>query len=258
MELIQHKAWLEAQAEDRKTTEKLLGCLGLVAVSHSISVSFFYYVSSFVFSPLCIYIYVSLYLSLCISDSVFLCLSLSLSPVQRLLETEKSCSTSRICWASVGPGSAPRRSTQSNRRLRPSHARSTRAATAMWLWLSKPMGSHFGVFGAPPILEPMLVGIGMFTGGMIWLLTHGHVQSTADNMAYKNHCGRYPPGGLVGDPGNLVIPQTFCCSVCCLGRRCLVACSKVQINILCKPCKHCCRFATWSLCCTAWPWQWWH
>ena len=28
---------------------------------------------------------------------------------------------------------------------------------------SKPMGSHFGV-GAPPILEPILVGIGMFTG----------------------------------------------------------------------------------------------
>ena len=27
---------------------------------------------------------------------------------------------------------------------------------------SKPMGSHFGV-GALPILEPMLVGIGMFT-----------------------------------------------------------------------------------------------
>ena len=26
------------------------------------------------------------------------------------------------------------------------------------------MGSHFGV-GAPPILEPILVGIGMFTGG---------------------------------------------------------------------------------------------
>ena len=26
------------------------------------------------------------------------------------------------------------------------------------------LGSHFGV-GAPPILEPILVGIGMFTGG---------------------------------------------------------------------------------------------
>ena len=33
---------------------------------------------------------------------------------------------------------------------------------------------HFGV-GAPPILEPILVGVGMFTGGTIWLLTHGHI-----------------------------------------------------------------------------------
>ena len=33
---------------------------------------------------------------------------------------------------------------------------------------------HLGV-GAPPILEPILLGIGMFTGGMIWTLTHGHI-----------------------------------------------------------------------------------
>ena len=33
---------------------------------------------------------------------------------------------------------------------------------------------HFGV-GAPLILEPILVGIGMFTGGTIWILTHGQV-----------------------------------------------------------------------------------
>ena len=38
---------------------------------------------------------------------------------------------------------------------------------------SKPMGFHF--VGAPPILEPILVGIGMFSGGAIWILTHGHV-----------------------------------------------------------------------------------
>ena len=38
---------------------------------------------------------------------------------------------------------------------------------------SKPMGSHFGV-GAPPILVPILVGIGMFTGVTIFLLIHGH------------------------------------------------------------------------------------
>ena len=31
---------------------------------------------------------------------------------------------------------------------------------------------HVGV-GAPPILEPILVRVGMFTGGTIWILTHG-------------------------------------------------------------------------------------
>ena len=36
---------------------------------------------------------------------------------------------------------------------------------------------HFGV-GAPPILKPILVGIGMFTGGTIWILTHGHMETT--------------------------------------------------------------------------------
>ena len=35
---------------------------------------------------------------------------------------------------------------------------------------SKPMGSHFGV-GAPPILVYFSGWIGMFTGGMIWILT---------------------------------------------------------------------------------------
>ena len=35
---------------------------------------------------------------------------------------------------------------------------------------------HFGVgAGAPPIL--VLVEIGMFTGGTIWVLTHGHLDS---------------------------------------------------------------------------------
>ena len=29
---------------------------------------------------------------------------------------------------------------------------------------------HFGI-GAPPMSEPILVGIGMFTGGTIWVLT---------------------------------------------------------------------------------------
>ena len=32
------------------------------------------------------------------------------------------------------------------------------------------LGSHFGVFGAPPVLVGILVGIEMFSGGMIWIL----------------------------------------------------------------------------------------
>ena len=37
---------------------------------------------------------------------------------------------------------------------------------------SKPMVPFWD--GAPPILEPILVGIGIFTGGTIWVVTHGH------------------------------------------------------------------------------------
>ena len=38
------------------------------------------------------------------------------------------------------------------------------------------LGSHFGwQVNSPPILGPNLVGIGMFTGGTIWILTHGQV-----------------------------------------------------------------------------------
>ena len=42
---------------------------------------------------------------------------------------------------------------------------------------------HFGV-GAPPILEPILVGIGMFTGGTIWTLTHGHLRQRLSARRY--------------------------------------------------------------------------
>ena len=44
-----------------------------------------------------------------------------------------------------------------------------------WLWLSKSMGStiRLGWVNSPPILEPILVGFGMFTGGTIWISTHG-------------------------------------------------------------------------------------
>ena len=56
----------------------------------------------------------------------------------------------------------------------------------MWLWLSKPMGSHFGI-GAPPILEPILVGIWMF-------LTHGHVARNSPSRA--GHCTCSPSNEL--------------------------------------------------------------
>ena len=44
---------------------------------------------------------------------------------------------------------------------------------------SKPIGSHFGV-GAPPIL---VYGVGMFTGGTIWILSHGHVSTIECRMS---------------------------------------------------------------------------
>ena len=40
---------------------------------------------------------------------------------------------------------------------------------------SKPMGSHFGAFGAPPVLEPILVvGLVDVHWGHLEILTHGH------------------------------------------------------------------------------------
>ena len=39
----------------------------------------------------------------------------------------------------------------------------------MWLWV-KTNGTILGQLNSPPILEPILVGIGMFTGGTIWIL----------------------------------------------------------------------------------------
>ena len=64
------------------------------------------------------------------------------------------------------------------------------------LWLSKPVGSHFGV-GAPPILEPTFVGIGMFTGGTVWILTHGHISSVPKQTSFATcFCGNQKGGGL--------------------------------------------------------------
>ena len=53
-------------------------------------------------------------------------------------------------------------------------------STATWLWLSKPFWdpilvgrctTHFLFY----FVIVFLLGIGMFTGGTIWILTHGHV-----------------------------------------------------------------------------------
>ena len=36
------------------------------------------------------------------------------------------------------------------------------------------LGSHVGWVNSPPMLEPIFAGIGMFAGGTIWILAHGH------------------------------------------------------------------------------------
>ena len=55
-----------------------------------------------------------------------------------------------------------------------------------WPWLSKPMLSHFGGSVHPPILVGILVGIGMFTGGTIRILTLQHLCS-CEKQPYKLH-----------------------------------------------------------------------
>ena len=40
-------------------------------------------------------------------------------------------------------------------------------------------GTFLGKVNSPPSLEPILVKIRMFTGGMIWILTHGHIPKSA-------------------------------------------------------------------------------
>ena len=65
-----------------------------------------------------------------------------------------------------------------------------------------------GLVESPPILEPILVKIGMLTGGTIWILTHGHVavgQKWAPELnpgkwkLWTNTCGPFP-GGSIFDP----------------------------------------------------------
>ena len=70
---------------------------------------------------------------------------------------------------------------------------------------SKPM-VPFGV-GAPPILEPILVGTGMFTGGRIWILTHGHIRLSECERRGANLWHGVLGAGAIGakvNPGMLV------------------------------------------------------
>ena len=50
----------------------------------------------------------------------------------------------------------------------------TRPLVGIWLWV-KTNGTILGEVHHP-FLEPILVGIGMFTGGTIWLLTRAHLR----------------------------------------------------------------------------------
>ena len=71
-----------------------------------------------------------------------------------------------------------------------------RKAQNIWLWLSKPTGSHFGICEFTAILVGICVGIGMFTGGTIWLLTHGHMACNALIFTTaRNARGPPPPPG---------------------------------------------------------------
>ena len=57
-----------------------------------------------------------------------------------------------------------------------------------WLWV-KTIGTILGV-GAPPLLGFVLVGIGMFTGGTIWFLTHGQLELPMGSLHTRH---RLPP-----------------------------------------------------------------
>ena len=51
-------------------------------------------------------------------------------------------------------------------------------------------GSPFWGIGAPPRIEPICVGIGIFTGGTIWLLTHGQIAQSPGPQT-KNTCKKW-------------------------------------------------------------------
>ena len=57
----------------------------------------------------------------------------------------------------------------------------------MWLWWSKPFWDEpfwLDCVNSPPIVGFILVGIGRFTGGTIWILTHGHVTGNFDEVDF--------------------------------------------------------------------------
>ena len=57
----------------------------------------------------------------------------------------------------------------------------------IWLWVKTVLGSHFGVGEfTTQILEPIVVvGLNrMFTGGTIWILTHGHIETNVEDTPH--------------------------------------------------------------------------
>ena len=64
---------------------------------------------------------------------------------------------------------------------------------------------HFGI-GAPPILEPMLVGIGMFTDG-IGVLTHGHLAGLPMLVTHTHILGAVVEITLVAFNGVAELPK---------------------------------------------------
>ena len=69
---------------------------------------------------------------------------------------------------------------------------------ARWPWLSKPLWLiPFWLVGEFTMLEPTLVGIRMFTGGAIWVLTHGQMLSRARRTGVQERLFRDEEGVLV-------------------------------------------------------------
>ena len=78
---------------------------------------------------------------------------------------------------------------------------------------------YFGV-GAPPIVEPILVGIEMFTGGTIWILTHGHLSAVYQWYCKVQGVLRVPAkacesfSGSKEGPGKSQLPLFFSARYC--------------------------------------------